>query len=100
MLYECFGSKTALYLATLESALAALRAEELTLDVEHLDPPEGLLRLFDFMNGHFDRNVHLVTLLRAKNATKALYMKNSPRFHERSSPVLAMTELWLSGGIT
>ena len=33
-----FGSKSALYVATLENALAALRAEELTLDVEHLDP--------------------------------------------------------------
>ncbi|HEX7854403.1 MAG TPA: TetR/AcrR family transcriptional regulator, partial [Sphingobium sp.] len=62
MLYECFGSKTALYLATLESALAALRAEELTLDVEHLDPLEGLLQLFDFMNGHFERDGYLVSL--------------------------------------
>ena len=71
MLYECFGSKTALYVATLESALAALRTEELTLDVEHLDPLEGLLQLFDFMNGHFERDGHLVSLLRAENGTKA-----------------------------
>ena len=33
-----FGSKSALYVAALESALAELRAEELVLDVEHLDP--------------------------------------------------------------
>ena len=56
MIYEHFGSKSALYVATLESALAALRAEELALDVDHLDPLEGLLQLFDFMNGHFERN--------------------------------------------
>ena len=99
MLYECFGSKTALYVATLESALAALRVEELTLDVEHLDPLEGLLRLFDFMNGHFERDGHLVSLLRAENGTKARYMKKSPRIHEMSSPVLAMTERLLSRGI-
>src|SRR6267154_5638655 len=48
MIYEHFGSKSALYVATLENALAALRAEELTLDVEHLDPLEGLLQLFRF----------------------------------------------------
>ena len=47
MIYEHFGSKSALYVATLESTLAELRAEELTLDVEHLDPLEGLLQLFD-----------------------------------------------------
>jgi AcrR family transcriptional regulator len=99
MLYECFGSKTELYVATLESALAALRVEELTLDVEHLDPMEGLLRLFDFMNGHFERNGHLVSLLRAENGTKARYMKKSPRIHEMSSPVLAMTERLLDRGI-
>src|SRR4051812_12786571 len=67
MIYEHFGSKTALYVATLESALAELRAEELALDVEHLDPVEGLLQLFDFMNGHFERDGHLVSLLRAEN---------------------------------
>jgi len=99
MLYECFGSKTALYVATLESALAALRTEELTLDVEHLDPLEGLLQLFDFMNGHFERDGHLVSLLRAENGTKARYMKKSPRIHEMSSPVLAMTERLLNRGI-
>lgn len=99
MLYECFGSKTALYVATLESALAALRAEELTLDVEHLDPLEGLLQLFDFMNGHFERDGYLVSLLRAENGIKARYMKKSQRIHEMSSPVLAMTERLLDRGI-
>ena len=98
MIYEHFGSKTALYVATLETALAALRAEELTLDVEHLDPLEGLLQLFDFMNGHFERNGHLVSLLRAENGMKARYMKKSSRIHEMSSPVLAMTERLLVAG--
>jgi AcrR family transcriptional regulator len=99
MIYEHFGSKAALYVATLENALAALRAEELTLDVEHLDPLEGLLQLFDFMNGHFERNGHLVSLLRTENLMKARNMKGSPRIHEMSSPVLSMTERLLSRGV-
>jgi AcrR family transcriptional regulator len=99
MLYEQFGSKSALYVATLESTLAALRTEELTLDVEHLDPLEGLLQLFDFMNGHFERNGHLVSLLRTENLMKARNMKKSPRIHEMSSPVLSMTERLLSRGV-
>lgn len=99
MIYEHFGSKSALYVATLESALAALRAEELTLDVEHLDPLEGLLQLFDFMCQHFERDGHLVSLLRAENGMKARYMKKSHRIHEMSSPVLAMTKRLLSRGV-
>jgi AcrR family transcriptional regulator len=99
MIYERFGSKSELYVATLESALGALRAEELMLDVEHLDPLDGLLKLFDFMNGHFERNLHLVSLLRAENLMKARYMKKSPRIHEMSSPVLSMTTRLLARGV-
>lgn len=99
MIYEQFGSKSALYVATLENALGALRTEELTLDVEHLDPLEGLLKLFDFMNGHFERNGHLVSLLRAENLMKARYMKKSPRIHEMSSPVLSMTKRLFARGV-
>jgi AcrR family transcriptional regulator len=100
MIYEHFGSKSALYVATLEAALGELRTEELTLDVEHLDPLEGLLQLFDFMNGHFERSGYLVSLLRAENLMKARYMKKSPRISEMSSPVLAMTERLLSRGVS
>jgi AcrR family transcriptional regulator len=99
MIYEQFGSKSELYVATLESALGALRAKELMLDVEHLDPLEGLLKLFDFMNGHFERNLHLVSLLRAENLMKARYMKKSLRIHEMSSPVLSMTTRLLARGV-
>jgi AcrR family transcriptional regulator len=99
MIYEQFGSKSELYVATLESALGALRAEELTLDVEHLDPLDGLLKLFDFMNGHFERNGHLVSLLRTENLMKARFMKKSPRIHEMSSPVLSMTTRLLARGV-
>jgi AcrR family transcriptional regulator len=99
MIYAHFGSKSALYVATLENTLAQLRAEELTLDVEHLDPLEGLLKLFDFMNGHFERDGLLVSLLRSENVMKARYMKKSARIHEMSSPVLAMTERLLCRGV-
>ena len=99
MIYEHFGSKSALYVATLESTLSKLRADELTLDVEHLDPLEGLLKLFDFMNGHFERHGDLVSLLRTENVMKARYMKKSSRIHEMSSPVVSMTERLLSRGV-
>src|SRR6516165_9554651 len=99
MIYEQFGSKSGLYVATLEAALGGLRTEELTLDVEHLEPLEGLLKLFDFMNGHFERNGHLVSLLRTENLMKARYMKKSPCIYEMSSPVLSMTKRLLTRGV-
>src|SRR6202163_5028291 len=60
MIYHYFGSKSELYIAVLENAMAGLRAVELRLDVEHLDPLGGLLRLFDFMNGYFETNQYFV----------------------------------------
>jgi AcrR family transcriptional regulator len=98
MIYEHFGSKSALYVASLENALAELRGKELGLDVEHLDPLEGLLQLFDFMNAHFERSGYLVSLLTTENLMKARYMKKSSRIREMSSPVLAMMERLLSRG--
>jgi AcrR family transcriptional regulator len=90
MLYHYFGSKSALYVAVLENALGGLRTEELRLDVEHLDPLEGLLQLFDFMNSHFEQHRDLVTLLTAENLLKARYMRKSARIRDMSSPVLEM----------
>jgi AcrR family transcriptional regulator len=98
MIYHYFGSKSGLYVAVLEEALSGLRAQELRLDVEHLDPLEGVLQLFDFMNSHFERNRHLVKLLSAENLLKAKYMRTSLRIPEMSSPVLAMIEQLLRRG--
>ncbi len=99
MIYEHFGSKSELYVAALETALAELRSEELTLDVEHLDPLEGLLKLFEFMNDHFEKNGHLVSLLRAENLTKARYIKKSTRLKEMSAPVVSLTARMIARGV-
>ena len=62
MIYHYFGSKSELYLAVLEEALGGLRRRELQIDIEHLEPREGLLQLFDFMSNYFESNQHLVRL--------------------------------------
>jgi AcrR family transcriptional regulator len=98
MLYHYFGSKSQLYLAVLEEALGALRRQELQIDIEHRDPREGLLQLFDFMAYHFEHNQHLVRLLSAENLLKAKYMRKSSRIPEMSSPVLTMIEQLIARG--
>lgn len=98
MIYHYFGSKSQLYVAVLEETLSALRKRELQIDVEDLDPQEGLLQLFDFMAEHFEHNQHLVRLLSAENLLKAKYMRMSSRIPEMSSPVLAMIERLIERG--
>lgn len=98
MIYHYFGSKSGLYIAVLEEALGGLRRRELQIDVEHLDPREGLLQLFDFMAGYFENNRHLVRLLSAENLLKAKYMRKSARIPEMSSPVLDMIEQLIASG--
>jgi AcrR family transcriptional regulator len=98
MVYHYFGSKSRLYVAVLEEALGGLRKQELQIDVEHLDPHEGLLQLFDFMADHFEHAQDLVRLLSAENLLKAKYMRMSSRIPEMSSPVLAMIERLIERG--
>jgi len=99
MIYHYFGRKSELYIAVLENVLGGLRTIELRLDVEHHDPLEGLLRLFDFLNSHFEANQDLVRLLVTENLSKARYMRKSARIREMSSPVLEMISKFLSRGI-
>ncbi len=89
MIYHYFGSKQGLYIAVLEDALGNLRAQELRLDVEHLDPLEGLVQLFDFMADHFEANQSLVRLLTNENLQKARFMQKSATIREMSWPVLS-----------
>jgi AcrR family transcriptional regulator len=98
MLYHYFGSKSALYIAVLENALGGLRSQELRLDIEHLDPLEGLLQLFEFMNGHFEQNRDLVSLLTTENMMKARHMRKSAKIRDMSSPVLDMIAKLLEKG--
>jgi AcrR family transcriptional regulator len=98
MLYHHFGSKREIYVAVLEDALADLRRHELKFDVDHADPLEGLLQLFDFMNDHFESNQALVSLFRNENVLKARFMRTSARIREMSSPVLAMISRLIESG--
>ncbi len=98
MIYHYFGSKSGLYVTVLEEALGNLRAQELALDVEHLDPLEGLVQLFDFMNDHFEANRALVSLLTNENLQKARYMRKSTMIREMSSPVLSMIARFIARG--
>ena len=98
VLYDHYRSKSELYVAVLEEALAALRKRETTLDVVTSDPREGLLSLFDFLCDHFRTHPELVRLLTNENIEKAQYIRTSTRIAEMSSPVLRQIEVLLARG--
>jgi AcrR family transcriptional regulator len=98
MLYHYFGGKDALYIAVLEEVLARLRREELQLDFEDVAPLEGLLHLFDFIDGHFAQHPELRCLLAFENLNRAQHLRKSTRIPTMSSPVIGLIERLLQRG--
>jgi len=98
MLYHYFGSKDDLYLAVLEVVLAELRHDELRIDPEEGDPLEGLLHVFDYVDGHFGSHPALRKLLAFENLNEARHLARSEKILAMSSPVLAQIRRLLQRG--
>ncbi len=99
MLYHYFGGKDELYVVVLETVLADLRHDELQLDAATLDPLEGLLRIFDFVDHHFATHPQLRKLLAFENLNEAQHLARSTRIPEMSSPVLGLIRKLLKRGV-
>ena len=98
MLYHYFGGKDALYVVVLETVLADLRHDELQLDADALAPMEGLLRIFDFVAGHFAAHPQLRKLLAFENLNEARHLARSDRIPEMATPVLNLIRKLLARG--
>lgn len=99
MLYHYFGSKDDLYVAVLEVVLSALRHDELRIDAEEGDAFEGLLHVFDYVDGHFGRHPELRKLLAFENLNEARHLGRSETVLATSSPVLALIRRLLARGV-
>lgn len=98
MLYHYFGGKDDLYVVVLETVLADLRHDELQLDADALAPMEGLLRIFDFVAGHFAAHPQLRKLLAFENLNEARHLARSGRIPEMATPVLNLIRKLLARG--
>lgn len=98
MIYHYFGSKEALYVVVLEDVLAQLRHEELQLDFDALAPLEGVLQMFEFIDGHFGARPELRNLLAFENLNGAQHLKRSTTIREMASPVIALIDRLLQRG--
>ncbi|QHI97579.1 TetR family transcriptional regulator [Xylophilus rhododendri] len=88
MLYHYFGGKDALYVSVLEDVLLRLRAAEMQLDFEAVEPLEGVLAMFDFIDSHFGARPELGRLLAFENMNHAKHLQRSDAIRAAASPVL------------
>jgi AcrR family transcriptional regulator len=98
MLYHYFGDKSRLYVAVLEHAIEDLRQEELRLEVDQVDPLEGLLELFEFVDRHFATHPELITLLSGENLLRGRFLRSTAKPPIISSPLMPLIEELLRRG--
>jgi AcrR family transcriptional regulator len=98
MLYHHFGDKAGLYLAVLESVIGDLRREELKLQVDDVDPLEGMIQLFQFIHRHFGAHPELIHLLSGENLLRARFLRRSTDTPLVASPLLRLIERLLRRG--
>ncbi|HVV48256.1 MAG TPA: TetR family transcriptional regulator, partial [Polyangia bacterium] len=98
MIYHYFGDKSRLYVAVLERTIGDLRQEELRLEVDDVDPLEGLLQLFEFVDRHFANHPELITLLSGENLLRGRFMRSTTTPPIVSSPLMPLIEELLRRG--
>lgn len=89
MLYYYFGNKEGLFLAVLEATYAHIRSAETQLDLDAVEPVEGIRRLVAFTWRYYLENPHFLTLLNSENLHQARHLKNSKRIAAMHSPFIA-----------
>jgi AcrR family transcriptional regulator len=101
MIYHYFGDKSRLYVAVLEHVIGQLRLEELRLEidqVDQIDPVEGLLQLFDFIDEHFTAHPEIMTLLSGENLLGGRFLRGSAKTPIITSPLMPLMEGLLRRG--
>ncbi len=98
MLYHYFGNKEALYLAALERTYETIRARELALDVERLEPREAVRALVRTIWTHFLAHPEFVSMLANENLNRARYIVRSAVIPRLQPPLIALLERLLARG--
>lgn len=98
MLYHYFGDKQRLYVFVLEHVIGELRHEELKLEVDHVDPFEGLMQLFDFIDNHFAAHPELIHLLSGENLLRGRFLRGSSKAPLITSPLMPLIDRLLRRG--
>lgn len=98
MLYAYFGSKEALWVAVLERVYGERRAEEALIDVERLDPVEGMRRLVAFNFRYCAEHPEFIALLNNENLHGARHLRGSKTVAGLHGGLIATMERLLARG--
>lgn len=98
MIYAHFGSKEELWVAVLEAAYAAKRAEERALAVDALPPEEAMARLVAFNLRYTAAHPDFVALLNQENIHRAAYLAQSDQVPAMYSPLVGQIGTVLARG--
>ncbi|MDX8053068.1 TetR/AcrR family transcriptional regulator [Lentzea sp. BCCO 10_0798] len=88
MIYYYFGGKEQLYIAVLERAYLAIRALEAEVDVEHLEPEEGIRRLAELTFDHHEAHPDFIRLVSIENIHRAEHIARSEVLAGLANPAL------------
>ena len=98
LLYYYFGSKDALYRASLEAVYTEIRSLEQSLRLGDLPPVEAMAALVGFSFDYLARNPDFIGMLNHENATGAGHVRGSPAIRSTHSPLVALLRATLARG--
>ena len=98
MIYYYFGSKEGLFIAVLESAYQAIRDAERRLQLETVEPIEGMRRLIRFSWNYYFEHPEFTALLNSENLQQGRHVQGSQKLAAVHSPLLeSLRKLLLRG---
>jgi AcrR family transcriptional regulator len=99
MLYHYYGDKKGLYLAVLESIYDEIRGKERQLQLDHLQPLDGIAALVDFTFSHFAENLAFAQITLNENLLHGIHIARSKKIPQMSSPLIGQISGLLGRGM-
>ena len=98
MIYYHFGSKEALYLATLEQKYRAVRERESQLALDHMSPEDALRCLTSVTFDHHIANEDYIRMVMSENINRAKYLRQSKDVQALNRPAIhTLTNIYQRG---
>jgi AcrR family transcriptional regulator len=98
MLYYYFESKEGLYAEVLRMAYAAIRGEERSIDVAHLDPIAAIRRVAELTFDHHEAHPDYIRLVAIENIHRAEHLAELPDLEDLASPTIELIDTVLTRG--
>jgi len=100
MIYEHFGSKDGLFEAVIQAAWEDIRAAELKLNLQDMEPMEAMRTLVRFTWKYYLKNPHFVTLVNSENLHRAIHLKKiKAKVGEMQAHMVAMVAGIIDRGV-